>query len=51
MGLPFVCVFEDDAVGCIGVKDRLQELLLDVPDDTDIAILGNCKTFGVRKDL
>ena len=25
--LPFVCIFEDDAVGCIGVKDKLQDML------------------------
>lgn len=51
MRLPFVCVFEDDAVGKRDVEKHMRERLSDVPDDTDILILGNTKTFGVKRDL
>ena len=27
LNLPFVCIFEDDAVGCIGVKDKMQDII------------------------
>jgi len=51
MGLPFACVFEDDAVGREDVRLSLPAALEAAPDDADVLILGNCRLFGVRRDL
>lgn len=51
MSLPFVCIFEDDAIGCIDVKTKFEDLLKDIPNDIDIFILGNCRTFGIKADF
>ena len=40
LGWPFVCVFEDDALPCIGAKQKLEGLLRRLPDDIDMLKLG-----------
>lgn len=37
---PFVCVFEDDALPCISAKQKLEDLLHQLPDDIDMLKLG-----------
>ena len=51
MNLPYVCIFEDDAIGCINIKDKFQTVLNNIPDDTDILILGNIKLRGIKEVL
>ena len=45
--LPFVCIFEDDAIGCINIKIKFEDLLSNIPKDADIILFGNSKTFDV----
>lgn len=40
LGLPFVCIFEDDALPCIGCRERLADALTDLPDDAHVVRLG-----------
>lgn len=48
LGWPFVCIFEDDAIPCISILDKLPEYLSRIPDGSDLVRLGelvapNCK--------
>ena len=37
---PYVCIFEDDAYPCVGVKEELERHLSNVPDDCAALALG-----------
>lgn len=51
MQLPFVCIFEDDAVGCINCKNKLEQVLNNIPEDTDVLMLGNLFTQGIIANI
>ena len=44
-GLPFVAIFEDDAVPVPGCIEKLYEFCSNIPDDTDILRLGYLKSI------
>ena len=37
---PYVCIFEDDAYPCVGVKEELDKYLSEIPDDCAALALG-----------
>ena len=37
---PFVCIFEDDALPCIGARTKLEDSLKDLPADIDMLKIG-----------
>lgn len=51
MDFPYVGIFEDDAIGCIGVKEKMAEVLSNVPDDADMLYLGTMDCRDIEKDL
>ena len=48
--LPFVVVFEDDAIPCIDIISKLQNYLSDIPDDCHMLKLGWCKSLPYQFD-
>lgn len=51
LNYPYVCIFEDDAFPCIGIKEKFQHACDMLPDDADIMILGNMMLFGIKKQV
>lgn len=43
--MPFVTIFEDDAVPVENLKEKLDDLCSDIPDETDVLRLGYCPQF------
>lgn len=41
LDLPFVCIFEDDAIPAEGAVDTLESVLSDIPDYTRVLFLGS----------
>lgn len=48
---PYVCIFEEDAIPCMDVYQRLSEHLIDIPDDAVVCKLGYVRCSGETLSL